>query len=76
MKTVHIITKPAKPATQIDLLVKVLQGGHTVTRLTAYHSGVANLTAVVATARKRGYKIVSSTSTDALNRKYTSYSMA
>ena len=77
MKTVRKEARkaPAKPQDQVSLIVSVLRGGHTMTRLTAYHAGVANLTAVVAAARKCGHKIVTNAGVDALDRKYTYYTM-
>ena len=61
---------------QNELLLDQMRKGRQVTRLTAMHLGIMNLTARVADLRAQGYNVVCRMRVDVHGREYGEFSLA
>lgn len=68
--------KKGKPVSQTQKLLAQMQAGRTVTRLTAMHAGVMNLTARIADLRALGHDVKCTMKTDMEGREYGEFSLA
>jgi len=67
--------KKGSPMSQTQKLLSQMRAGRSVTRLTAMHSGVMNLTARIADLRNQGHNIVCTWKKDMEGREYGEFSL-
>ena len=68
--------KKGKPVSQTQKLLTQMRAGRSVTRLTAMHSGVMNLTARIADLRAAGHNVICTMKTDMDGNEYGDFSLA